>query len=59
MTDEDFVQHAFYIRNNPVRARLVELVAEYPYSSASAGVEVDAEPPGLKPADLLRAVSPR
>src|SRR5208283_3910214 len=47
---EDFQRHAAYIRENPVRARLVETAEAYPYSSAASGVETDPEPPGLKPA---------
>jgi len=54
---EDFQRHANYIRGNPVRARLVEAAAAYPYCSAASGVEVDPEPPGLKPAVIMEQVS--
>jgi len=46
---EDFERHAVYIRENPVRARLAEKAAAYPYASAAGSVEVDPVPPGLKP----------
>ena len=46
---EDFERHAIYIRDNPVRARLVERASEYPYGSAARGVELDPTPPWLKP----------
>lgn len=46
---EDFEQHAIYIRENPVRAHLVQTASEYPYSSAASGVELDPVPPWLKP----------
>jgi putative transposase len=32
--ERDFQKHAEYIRMNPVRAKLVESAAQYPYSSA-------------------------
>jgi len=54
---EDFQRHVDYIRGNPVRARLAETAAAYPYSSAARGVEVDPEPPGLKPALITEQVS--
>lgn len=54
---EDLQRHADYIRGNPVRAHLVETVAAYPYSSAARGVEIDPEPPGLKPAVSMEQVS--
>ena len=47
---EDFERHAFYIRENPVRARLVDDAAAYPYGSAVA--------PGLKPDFSMALVSP-
>lgn len=34
--EQDYAQHAEYIRTNPVRARLAERPELYPYSSASA-----------------------
>jgi len=45
----DYGQHAAYIRENPVRARLVENCAQYPFSSASRRWETDPTPPWLKP----------
>ena len=35
--EQDYQQHAEYIRMNPVRARLVERAELYPYSSAFGG----------------------
>jgi len=35
--DQDYKNHAAYIRMNPVRARLVERPELYPYSSATCG----------------------
>jgi putative transposase len=46
---EDYERHCEYVRMNPVRAGLVREAAAYPFSSASAGVRLDAMPPGLKP----------
>jgi len=46
---EDFERHAVYIRDNPVRARLAENAAAYPYGSAAGSVAIDPAPPGLKP----------
>jgi len=45
----DYQQQAAYIRENPVRARLVETCAAYRFSSASGQWEIDATPPWLKP----------
>jgi putative transposase len=45
----DFESHAIYIWTNPVRARLAENAADYPYGSAAGGVKIDPPPPGLKP----------
>lgn len=50
---KDFEQHAAYIRDNPVRARLAERASEYPYGSAAASVEIDPVPPGQKPRSLI------
>jgi putative transposase len=52
----DYRQHAAYIRENPVRARLVGNCAEYPFSSATGEWEIDPTPPWLKP-DFARALS--
>ncbi len=54
----DFESHAAYIRENPVRARLVENAAAYPYSSAGGKVEIDPVRPGLKPVSFLSHGSP-
>ena len=56
--NEDFMRHASYIRDNPVRARIVETAAEYPYSSGVEGVDNDPEPPWLKPQLQEVAMSP-
>lgn len=45
----DYFRHVDYIRQNPVRKNLCERAAEYPYSSAVAGIELDSAPQGLKP----------
>jgi len=45
----DYQGHAEYVRQNPVKARLVERPEDYPYSSACGGFEMDARPQGLKP----------
>jgi putative transposase len=45
----DYLRHVDYIRQNPVRKSLCDRAEEYPYSSAAAGVELDAVPQGLKP----------
>jgi len=44
-----FLRASEYIRNNPVVRRLVAEAAEYPYSSAHPGFELDPAPQGLKP----------
>jgi hypothetical protein len=49
---EDYVVHVRYIRENPVKARLCSKVQDYLWSSAHAGVELDAMPQGLKPLPL-------
>jgi len=46
---EDYERHCEYVRLNPVRAGLVQGAASYPFSSAGAGVRLDAMPRGLKP----------
>ena len=51
----DYEQRRVYIRENPVRASLVERADKFPYSSAFPGVELDAAPPGLKPIHEARA----
>jgi len=46
----DYRLHQVYVRQNPVRKNLCERAEEYPYSSATFGVELDPAPQGLKPA---------
>ncbi len=46
----DYLEHALYIRQNPVRRHLCEWAKDYPHSSAFAGIELDPVPQGLKPA---------
>jgi putative transposase len=45
----DYEQHRKYVHLNPVRAGLVELPQDYPYSSAHPGFALDAAPQRLKP----------
>jgi len=45
----DYEQHRCYIRQNPVKASLVEAPELFPYSSAFPGIETDPAPPWLKP----------
>ena len=54
---EDCQRHSTYIRENPVKANLVESSVMYPYSSAFPGMELDAMPLGLKP--MSQAAAPR
>jgi hypothetical protein len=49
-------RHREYIRNNPVEAGLAVCANTYPYGSFYPGMEVKAEPQGLKP-DLLESVT--
>jgi len=42
-------QHAAYIRENPVRAKLADTCAAYRFGSASGEWEIDPTPPWLKP----------
>jgi putative transposase len=46
---EAYGQVAEYIRNNPVARHLVSEEADFPYSSAHVGFDVDPAPQGLKP----------
>jgi REP-associated tyrosine transposase len=46
---KDYERHCEYVCLNPVRAGLVREAGAYPFSSASAGVRLDAMPQGLKP----------
>ena len=45
----DYQQHAAYIRETPVRTKLVDTCAEYRCGSASGEWEIDPTPPWLKP----------
>ena len=45
---QDYLVHANYLEQNPVKRRLVETASEYPWSSAS-GAWMDDVPQGLKP----------
>ena len=45
----DYERHRIYIHLNPVRAGLVELAENYPYSSAYHGFSLDEAPQRLKP----------
>ena len=47
-----------YVRDNPVRARLAENAAAYPYGSAAGSVQIDPPPPGLKPPIINGDYSP-
>jgi putative transposase len=47
---EDYLRHASYVRENPIRKHLCERPEDFPYSSAFPGVELDPVPQGLKPA---------
>jgi putative transposase len=55
----DYKQHVVYIRENPVRAALVEPAEAYPYGSAFRSSEIDLTPPWLKPVLERALVSPR
>lgn len=48
-----FEQVAEYIRNNPVAVYLVREAADFPYSSAYPGFELDPAPQGLKPVTFV------
>ncbi|MGH8247122.1 MAG: REP-associated tyrosine transposase [Gammaproteobacteria bacterium] len=45
----DYVRHVEYIRQNPVRAGMVQSPELYPYCSAYPGFVLDPPPQGLKP----------
>jgi putative transposase len=42
---DDYQRHREYIHQNPVEAGLVKKPAEYPYSSAHPGFDLDPRPP--------------
>ena len=44
----DYEHHRNYIHQNPVQKNLAKTAAEYPYSSAFPGVDLDPVPPALK-----------
>ena len=48
----DYRIHVTYIWQNPVRKRLCARAAEFPYSSASSGFDLDPVPLGLKPESI-------
>jgi hypothetical protein len=45
----EYAEFARYIRENPVRRKLVDDAAEYPFSSAAGTKKVDEMQQGLKP----------
>ena len=49
----DYAHHIHYIQWNPVRKGICASPAEYLYSSAHAGFELDPPPQGLKPAHFF------
>ncbi|MGA9528694.1 MAG: transposase [Terriglobales bacterium] len=49
---EEYCAFRRYIHQNPVKKGFVQRPAEYAYSSAKAGWEVDAVPQRLKPSEL-------
>jgi putative transposase len=49
---QDYMHHREYIRQNPVKAHLVEAPDEYPYNSARKSFQLDPIPQGLKPDPL-------
>ncbi len=46
---DDFAHHVEYVHSNPVRAGKVLRAADYPFSSANPGFELDDFPQRLKP----------
>ena len=46
---EEYCAYREYIHRNPVKRRLVHAAADYPYSSARPGFELDGLPQRLKP----------
>jgi putative transposase len=47
-----YTQVREYIRNNPVKRRLVLSAEQYLFCSAHSGFELDPQPQGLKPVDF-------
>jgi putative transposase len=54
---EDYDKHVHYVHLNPVKKHLCACPAEYRFSSAYPGWKLDHIPQGLKPSDLIGAVS--
>ena len=52
---QDFESHLEYMANNPVKGRLAENPHLFPYSSVNGRFQLDDFPPGLKPADSIKA----
>jgi len=52
----DYVAHAGYVEQNPVKRRLVGVPGEYPWSSVSGRYELDDPPQGLKPLAQGRSI---
>jgi len=50
---EEYCAFRTYIHLNPVRRGLAAAPEQYPYSSAAAGMELDAVPQRLKPSGLV------
>ena len=50
---QDFGTHVGYIYRNPVRRKLVESAAEYPYCSSFPGSTKDEVPQWLKPTKII------
>ncbi len=53
---EDYEIHVRYIEQNPVKKKFVGVPGDYPWSSASAKVELDQVPQRLKPTSLTAAL---
>jgi putative transposase len=49
LDEASFCSHVEYIRDNPVRAHLVEFPEQYQFGSAYPGYRLDPPPQGLKP----------
>jgi putative transposase len=49
---DDYYNFKQYIRQNPIKQRLVTALADYPYSSARSEFTMDEVPQRLKPASL-------
>ena len=47
-----YAQVQEYIRNNPIKRRLVPVAEQYAFSSAYSGFELDPVPQGLKPSSF-------